>query len=136
MRKAELPSQDYTASDNRGQSIGDHTISIANKPAQDLAPIVAFQLNFVDCINGGNTVLSSGTGTMTYTASNLMSVLNTEPRCVDWTYTTGETANSVYGKLPETPSPTFTQAFLRGSPAAMIRKTGPLIHNLSPHQRR
>ena len=126
----------YTASDNRGRSIGDHTISIANKPAQDLAPIVAFQLNFVDCINGGNTVLSSGSGTMTYTASNLMSVLNTEPGCVDWTYTTGETANSIYGKLPETPSQTFTQAFLRGSPAAMIRKTGPLMHNLSPHQRR
>ena len=86
---------------------------------------------------GGSGARSgSGSGTMTYTASNLMSVLNTEPGCVDWTYTTGETANSVYGKLPETPGPTFTQAFLRGSPAAMIRKTGPLIHNLSPHQRR
>ena len=120
----------FTAFDNEGHQIGDRTISIAAEPTQDLAPIVAFQLNFVDCINGGNTVLSSGSGTMTYNASDLMSVLNTEPGCVDWTYVTGETANSVYGKLPATPSQTFTQAFLRGSPARVIRKTGPLIHNL------
>jgi hypothetical protein len=82
-----------------GNTVGNKTISLSDQPAQNLAPIVAFQLNFVGDIGGATTMLSSGAGTMTYTASNLMSVLNTEPSCVDWTYKTVEAANSMYSLI-------------------------------------
>ena len=93
----------FVVIDNHGNTVGNKTISLSNQPAQNLAPIVAFQLNFVGDINGATTILASGAGTMTYTASNLMSVLNTEPSCVDWTYRTVEAANSMYSLLPDTP---------------------------------
>src|SRR6516164_4135530 len=63
----------FVVIDNQGNTVGNKTISLSNQPAQNLAPIVAFQLNFVGDIGGNTTILSSGAGTMTYTASNLMS---------------------------------------------------------------
>jgi hypothetical protein len=40
----------YSAIDNHGKNIGSHTITV---PAADVDPMVAFQLNFVDYLNGG-----------------------------------------------------------------------------------
>lgn len=105
--------------DNQGNTLGSQTITLLSLnlvsggqvTSADLAPIVAFQLDFVDYLNAGNTTLSSGAGTITYAAANQMTVLSSEPNCVDWNYITLETANSVYGLLPSSPSTTFTQWF-------------------------
>jgi hypothetical protein len=121
----------YGAFDNNGNSLGNVTLNILSQTdlvtgnpatAADLAPIVAFQLDFVDYLNGGNTTLSSGAGTITYTASNALTALSTEPACVDWDYVTVETANSVYGPLPAGASQTLVQSFSHGAASAVIRK--------------
>jgi hypothetical protein len=120
----------YQAWDNSGNSIGTTTItllSISGVTQVDLAPIVAFQLNFVDYLNGGNTVLSSGAGTIYYSASNEMTALSTEPSCVDWNYVTVETANSVYGPISSSASHTFTQSF-NWSSAGAIKKQAKVMH--------
>lgn len=124
----------FVVIDNHGNTVGNHTISLTDQlPAQDLAPIVAFQLNVVGDIGGATTILSSGAGTMTYTASNPMSVLNTEPPCVDWTYKTGEAANSMYSLLPDTPSHSFTQSFGLSVGGTVIHRAGEGVeHRLVP----
>ena len=91
-----------------------------------MAPIVAFELNFVGPINGESAVLSSGAGTITYTASSLLTVLNQEPACTESGYITAETANSFYSELLPTSSNTFTQSFNVSAAAPMIRKRGKL----------
>jgi hypothetical protein len=48
----------YVLIDNHGHTIGTKTISLTDLPAQDLAPIVAFQLNVVGDINGATTTLA------------------------------------------------------------------------------
>jgi hypothetical protein len=119
----------YVAIDNAGKTIGNQTIallSLSGITSTDLAPIVAFTLNFVDCLNGGKTVLSSGAGSIVYAASNQMAVLNSEPGCVDWNYVTKETANSSYGTLPSNQSRTFTQSFQTA--AAAISKQAAVRH--------
>jgi hypothetical protein len=121
----------YVVIDNHGHTIGNKTISLSDQPAENLAPIVAFQVNFVGDINGATTTLASGAGTMTYTASNLMSVLNTEPACVDWTYRTVEAANSMYSLLPDTPSDGFTQSFGLSVDGKVIHSIGAVQHKLT-----
>jgi hypothetical protein len=127
---ARITGATYVLVDNHGHTAGNHTLSFSNQPAMDLAPIVAFQMNFVGDINGATTTLSSAAGTMTYTASNLMSVLNTEPPCVDWDFITVEAANSAYGLLPSAPSQTFTQSFELSIGGKVIHKVGKVSHKL------
>ena len=121
----------YVVIDNHGHTIGNQTISLSDQPAENLAPIVAFQLNFVGDIGGATTMLASGAGTMTYTASNLMSVLNTEPACVDWTFSTVEAANSMYSLLPDTQSQSFTQSFGLSVDGKVIHRVGQVQHKLA-----
>lgn len=126
----------YVVLDNTGKTIGNQTITLlslntvsgAKVTAADLAPIVAFQLDFVDYLNGGTTVLSSAAGTITYAASNAMTPLSTEPPCVDWDYVTVEKANSSYGVLPSQQNQTFTQSFQTVAAEAMISKTATVRH--------
>ncbi len=126
----------YVATDNKGNTIGNQTISllllnlVSGGPvtAADLAPIVAFQLNFVDYLNGGTTTLSSGAGTITYTASEQMTALSSEPSCVDWDYSTVEAANSIYGPLPPGANQTFVQSFAKVPSGAIIRKLATVNH--------
>jgi hypothetical protein len=131
----------YTVTDNGGNTVGNTTINLltldlfgTNNPVTvaDLAPIVAFQLDFVDWANGGSTTLSSGAGEVTYTASSSLTVGNTEPSCVDWNYVTVETANSIYSPMPPGPSQSFTQAFATGPASAKIRKLATVEHALKP----
>jgi hypothetical protein len=121
----------YTIINNHGDIVGNQTISLIDQPTQNLAPIVAFQLNFVGDIGGATTMLASGAGTMTYTASNALSVLNTEPSCVDWTYNTVEAANSMYSLLPDTPSNTFTQSFGLSVGGTVIHRVSKIQHMLA-----
>ena len=127
---ARITGATYVLVDNHDNVVGNHTISFSNRPAEDLAPIVAFQLNFVGDINGATTTLASGAGTITYTALNLMSVLNTEPACVDWNFSTVEAANSAYGFLPSAPSQTFTQSFELSIGGEVIHRIGKIRHSL------
>ncbi len=78
----------------------------------DLAPINAFELNLVGPVNGKNSYLSAGAGTITYTASSPLTVLSKKPACcADQNVLTEEIANTVYGMLLAGPSQTITQSF-------------------------
>ena len=123
----------YAAFDNTGKKLGGQTItllSLSGITSADLAPIVAFQLDFVDYLNGGTTTLSSGMGSITYTASNKMTALSAAPSCVDWNYITVEKANSSYGVLPSNANQTFTQFFQAGAAAVapVAPKAGTILH--------
>lgn len=109
----------YQAFDNKGNSIGNQTLTLTSLTlvsggpvtSADLAPIVSFQMNFVDYLNGGVTTLSSGAGYMTIGSNKSITVESSEPSCVDWDFSTVERANSGYGKLPANPNGIFTQTF-------------------------
>ena len=84
---------------------------------EQLAPIVSFEVNLVDAANGGSTNLTSGKGRFSYTADNLMTVGSSVPPCSAASgIFTGETANSLYGKMTSLPSHTFTQSFEATTP--------------------
>ena len=117
----------YVVIDKSGRTLANvsqNLLSLAT-PA-DLAPIIGFELNLVGTANGMSSVLSSGAGTITYTASSVLTVLNQEPACAESVYITAETANSFYSELPPTWSNTFTQSFNVSTAAPMIRKLGKL----------
>jgi hypothetical protein len=60
-------------------------------------------------------------------------VLNTEPSCVDWTYSTVEAANSMYSLLPGTlPSHSFTQSFGLSVGGKVIHRVGKVQRKLEP----
>jgi hypothetical protein len=63
----------YIVTDNHGHVRADATRILTSisgvNPADDLAPITAFQLDLVGPDNGGISVLSSGAGTIVYEAS-------------------------------------------------------------------
>jgi Ricin-type beta-trefoil lectin domain-like len=127
----------YVVTNNTGAVIGNQTItllSLSGVTSQDLAPIVAFQMDFVDYLNGGNTVLSGGSGSIVYHASQAMTALSAPPSCVDWSYITLETANSSYGILPLNANTTLTQAFQANVGAvapAITPKPGTIQHKTS-----
>ena len=126
----------YSAFDSKGNSIGSQKINLLSLnlvsgkkvTAADLAPIVAFQIDFVDYLNGGTTVLSSGAGTITCASSKPITVLSSEPSCVDWDYSTVEKANSAYGKLPSNPNGIFTQTFQTAAAGVVIDKKSTVRH--------
>jgi hypothetical protein len=81
------------------------------QPALPVAPIVAFQLDIVGPINSESAVLSSGAGTITYSASNaLLTATNQVPPGAVGK-STGESANTFYGVLPANPGTKFIQSF-------------------------
>jgi hypothetical protein len=117
----------YVVINSQGQTIANVTknlLSISGVTSADLAPIVAFELNLVGPVNGESAVLTSGAGTIVYTASSVLTVLNQEPSCTESGYITAETANSFYGPLPPTANNTFTQYFDISGALPMIRKKG------------
>jgi hypothetical protein len=119
----------YVVIDNQGRRLANVTkilTSISGVTSADLAPIIAFELNLVGPVNGESTVLSSGAGTIMYTSSSKLTVLNYEPSCAESGYVTAETANSFYGVLSATPSTIFTQSFHVSTERPMLRKAGKL----------
>ena len=136
-----VTSATYIVLDNTGKAIGNQTmtlLSLSGVNSNDVAPIVAFQVDFVDYLNGGTTVLSSGAGTITYTASNPLTALSAPPACVDWNYITVEKANSSYGILPSNPSGILTQSFQKsaGIVAGAPPKPGTVLHTTSIRARK
>jgi hypothetical protein len=100
---------------------------ISGVSSADLSPIVAFELDIVGYDNGQSTTLSSGSGTITYTAVNPMTVANEEPSYCEFDGGTLETANTTYGELPTGSSVTFVQTFDTSSAAIKASKRSGLI---------
>jgi hypothetical protein len=113
----------FTVLDQNGHRVGHNSVDIltlplhySNEPVMesDLAPILAFQFNIVGPIFSEQTYFSSGAGTITYSATNELTVLNALPFGLDSDWHTRENGNSVYGTLPQGPSTTVTQSLNTG----------------------
>ena len=120
--------QGLTVSSKTVPMLSLETVSGAQVTTADLAPIVAYQLNFVGPYNAESTSLSSGGGTITYTAAQTTGVTDTEPSCVDWTYSTAETANTRYGLLPSAQDTEFAQYFGNTIEGFIIRRQAGVRH--------
>lgn len=75
------------------------------------SPIAALTLNIVGDYNGNDGAFTSGSGTITYTADQPLTVLTTEPSYTAFQDGTGETANTVYGELPKSNSRKIVQTW-------------------------
>ena len=113
-----IVSVNYAVVDSGGSKVTNVTqqiLSISGASAQDLAPIVAFELNLVGPDNGDSVVLSQGAGSISYWAPNNLVVFDSAGhvplQCVNFGGGTGEKANSVYGPLPATPNKFLKQGF-------------------------
>jgi hypothetical protein len=71
------------------------------------APISAFEINIVGPATGRQAYLTSGAGTITYEATSQLTVLGSlsglPKNCISSDWTTGESANTIYGGLPAGP---------------------------------
>jgi hypothetical protein len=122
----------YSLTDETGATLGTASIAIIGQnlrttgnaaTAANLAPIAALQFNIGGDYNRAVASLSGGAGTITYTADNLLNVVNSEPSYTDFDDGTGETANLTFGELPGvTASRVITQSFQAtpGVPAPRI----------------
>jgi hypothetical protein len=97
----------------------------------DLAPIVALQLDVVGYDKGQTADLSSGEGTITYKAKEVLTPLPTEPPCAAPANGTGELANTFYGVLPASGGMALTQGFAASTAVPMIHRHG-ATHRLKP----
>jgi hypothetical protein len=126
-----------TVYNQNGTSLGSQTISLIGQPLAaggtiteaDLAPIVAFQLDFVAWANSEVTKLTSGAGTIGYSSSTLMTAQNSEPADAESDYITAETANSTYSVLFSGASNFFVQTFGVSVGKAPISRKGKLMHS-------
>jgi hypothetical protein len=83
----------------------------STNPLPAVAPIVAFQLDIVGWAQGAGTTLSSGAGSIVYTAGTPLSPVGPPPPCIDGWHQTVEDANVLYGALPSGPSNLMIQTF-------------------------
>jgi hypothetical protein len=100
--------------DNEGKTLSNVTEVLTSNgaTAAQLAPITAFELNFVGPIDYEGSILSSGAGNFVYSATNALTAALFLPTCTETMAFTAETANTLYGDVPSTPSTTFTQTFV------------------------
>jgi hypothetical protein len=119
----------FIVTDNSGNNLGfvsQMLVSDVDGTPAQVAPIVAFELNLVGPINSESAVLSSGAGTITYSAVSPLTALLQEPVCTESGYITAETANSFYSVLPDSAANSLTQSFTVSSKKHMVRKQGKL----------
>ena len=117
----------FAVVDSAGGYLANRTISLlsltntanASVTSADLAPIQAFELNIVGPNNGKNTVFSSGSGIITYAASNPLTALAQAPsgasamlQAATQAHSTEESSNCAYGNLPAIPNTRLAQAFI------------------------
>jgi hypothetical protein len=89
-----------------------------------LAPIVAFELDVVGPTTGRETLFSSGSGTITYTAQTTLMAMSVEPDCTATGVGTGETGNSRYGGMTAAPSTKLEQTFTTPLPRQFTPGSG------------
>ena len=135
----------FVATDANDRILGSQTITLVgitnSFTAADQQPISDLTLNLVgpySTLGGGAspyriTTFTSGSGTMTYTASAPMTVLRAKPACVENSIVyTHELSNSRFGKMPATTHSTMVQSFSFQPPTsgAIIEKPGPGLRPL------
>ena len=94
------------------------------------SPISALTLNIVGDYDGNDGVFTSGSGTIVYKATQPLTVLTTEPSYTAFQDGTGETANTVYGKLPVSDKTTITQTW--NISASGVPNVGPAVGHKLP----
>ena len=124
----------FSLQDNNGNQVGtDSGVTIASLSganAGDLAPVTAFELDFVGPINGEIATLSSGAGYITYTSLKpplqvyVPTPTHPFPTCTETTTGTCETANTFYGLLPSNANLALKQSFEVSTTKAMITRKG------------
>jgi hypothetical protein len=123
---ANITGAQYRVLNDKGSEIGSQSIVLQQQKnlltgssvgSDDLAPVVAAQVIFVDWGNSGQTTLSSGAGYMTLSSSTPMIVMSYAPHSLVWPATAGELANSGYGQLPQNQNESFTQTFETAEPS-------------------
>jgi hypothetical protein len=117
----------FTVRNGEGETVAESDMALTDigVPAHDLAPIVAFELNFVGPANAESAELVSGAGTITYTARSELTAMASRPPCAESDLITAETANTVYGLLPPNPATWFQQSFKVAPPGfPAIRREG------------
>jgi hypothetical protein len=77
----------------------------------ELAPIVAMELNIVGHLDRSDTHFTSGAGTINYAAAQKLTVSDEEPDFTHFGGYTGETSNMTYGPLPAGYTSNPTQSF-------------------------
>jgi len=73
----------FTVRGGEGQTVAESDMALTDigVPAQDLSPIIAFELNLVGPGNAESAELFSGAGTITYTAKSKLTAIASEPPC-------------------------------------------------------
>jgi hypothetical protein len=108
------------ADNNTGKVLGNtaitivgHTLRTTGQPAtvENLAPIAAFQFNIGGDYGRHEATLNECWGTIGYSANNILHVSSTEPGYTDFDDGTAESANLIFGPLPETPNQLIRQWF-------------------------
>ncbi len=99
--------------------------TLAGEKKGFLAPVTAFQLNIVGPVNSEGTVFSSGAGTITYSASEFLTVLTDQPACTAVFFDTAETANTSYGEMIDGPQEILTQSTSIVPAQRTIHRKGP-----------
>jgi hypothetical protein len=131
----------FAAFDNVGNTLYNQPTTLASVGAQtpqQIAPIVAFELDLVGPVNSESAVLSSGAGNIIYQSGSALTPLSFVPLCAEvFNQATGEatvtaeTANSIYGPLPSDPAKSFSQTFTVSTKKPQIRRTGKVVHSLT-----
>ena len=110
----------YSAFNPKGKRVAHRKRMISSVPNAKylgVAPIGSFQLVLVGPISGADSTLSSGSGTFTYNSSTPIRPGTAFPGCVAGATTTAESANSVYGLMPDQRDREFVQDFSVSTPA-------------------
>jgi hypothetical protein len=94
----------------------------ADVPSTDLEPITAFEFELVGFNGGQSTELSSGAGTITYSAKEALTPGGAVPGCTVGDAPTEETANTLYTALPASSAQTLSQSFIASAALPMIHK--------------
>jgi len=99
--------------DENGDDVARGSLALSDHGVQpaDMAPITSLQLNFVGEYNNEEAGLSSGTGTIDYTASSPLQLMSGAPTCSVPLTSTGETANSSYTGMTSIASNVLSQTF-------------------------
>jgi hypothetical protein len=117
----------FTVRGGEGETVAESDMALTDigVPAHDLAPIVAFELDFVGPASGESAELLLGAGTITYTARSELTAMASPPPCAVDGFGTAERANTVYGLLPPNPATWFQQSFKVAPPGfPPIRREG------------
>ena len=104
-------SQGITVADQTETLVGLPDLNGGTVTQSNLAPINAFEMVLVGPGGGSNAVLSSGAGTLSYTATNDLTISPSLPSGLAYSGGTAETANSVYEPLSAGPASSITQTF-------------------------